>query len=220
MKNWRIQLHSIRSLPFCVTMIHTKPTLLIDFLTIRPDSLDQGEIKTNVLLSRFQNWRKKSRCKTCGLWRHWHSDHTPYGTLKPEVKALKTPLSQPFMESKNVSSKPLPYKKTITFNMPSLMIKAVFSLPFHWPFTRLWFFIQGLRLVELKILFPYLRINWICKLDPLPPAIANGTHWQYSSGRHSSDSQRMLRSIMIFARLNAETMINIGMSLLKDHYNS
>ena len=37
--------------------------------------------------------KKKSRWKTCGLRRHWHSDHTPHGTLKPQVKDSKSPLT-------------------------------------------------------------------------------------------------------------------------------
>ena len=68
---------------------------------------------------------------------------------------------------------------------------------------------SGLGLVELKILSPYLHTNWSGKLDPLPRAIADRTHWKYGSGSHSSDSRRMLGSIIISARLNGRTMINI-----------
>ena len=61
--------------------------------------------------------KKKYSCKTCGLWIHWNSDHTPDGTLKPGAKASKAPLSQPFRKSRNFSYKPHTYKKTMTFNM-------------------------------------------------------------------------------------------------------
>ena len=59
------------------------------------------------------------------------------------------------------------------------------------------------------MLSPYLCTNWIGKLDPLPQAIADRTHWKYGSGSHLSDSRRMLGSIMISAKLNDGTMINI-----------
>ena len=67
----------------------------------------------------------------------------------------------------------------------------------------------GFGLVELKMLSPYLRTNWIDKLDPLPLAIADSIHWQYGYGSHSSDCGRMLGSIMISARLDDGTLIKI-----------
>ena len=70
---------------------------------------------------------KKSRCKTCGLWGHWHSNHTPDGTLKTGVKASKTPLVPPFKESRNFSSKPQTVKKTMTFNIARLNDESSFS---------------------------------------------------------------------------------------------
>ena len=59
------------------------------------------------------------------------------------------------------------------------------------------------------MLSPYLRTNWIDKLDPFPPEIADRTHWQHVSGIHSSESRRMLGSIMIFAQLHNGALINI-----------
>ena len=86
--------------------------------------------------------KKKYRCKTCGLWVHWHSDQTPDGKLKPGVKALKAALSQPFKEPRNFSSKSHPYKKTMTFNMARLNGKSIFPLSFNWPSTIRWCSIQ------------------------------------------------------------------------------
>ena len=62
---------------------------------------------------------------------------------------------------------------------------------------------------ELKILSPYLRTNWHEQLEPLPAAITDRIHWQYGSASHSTDSRRMLGSVMITARLNDGTEINI-----------
>ena len=59
------------------------------------------------------------------------------------------------------------------------------------------------------MLSPCLRNNWNGKLDPLPSAIADRTHWQYDSGSHSSDSRQMLGSIMMPASLNDGIIINI-----------
>ncbi len=33
--------------------------------------------------------KAKSQCKTCGNWKHWHSDHNKDGSLKPGVKSSK-----------------------------------------------------------------------------------------------------------------------------------
>ena len=68
---------------------------------------------------------------------------------------------------------------------------------------------SGLGMHELKILSPYLRANWSGKLYPLPSAIGNCAHWQYGTGTHSSDSRKMLGSVMIRAKLNNRTEIKI-----------
>ena len=67
---------------------------------------------------------------------------------------------------------------------------------------------SGLGLKEITILYPFLRTNWNQNLDPLPAAIADRTHWQYGSGAHSSESRRMLGSIIISAKLKDGTDIN------------
>ena len=71
--------------------------------------------------------QKKSRCKTCGLWGHWHSEHTADGTLKPGVKASKAAPFQAAKESRNFSSKPHTYKKTMSFIMVKLNDSSSFS---------------------------------------------------------------------------------------------
>ena len=75
---------------------------------------------------------------------------------------------------------------------------------------------SGLGQVELKMLLLYLRTKWIGTLDPLPPAIADRTHWKYGTGSHSSDYRRMLGSIMISARLKDGTSINIWFTVIKE----
>ena len=55
--------------------------------------------------------KKKYRCKTCGLWGHWHSDRTADGTLKPGGKASKNPLIPLYKQSTNVNSKPYSHKQ-------------------------------------------------------------------------------------------------------------
>ena len=59
------------------------------------------------------------------------------------------------------------------------------------------------------MLSPYLRTTRHERLDSLPAEIADRTHWQCSSGSHSSDSREMLDSVMISARFNDGTEINI-----------
>ena len=59
------------------------------------------------------------------------------------------------------------------------------------------------------MLSPFLRKNWNQKLDLLPAAIADRTHWQYRSSARSSDSRKMLESIIISAQLNGGTDINV-----------
>ena len=62
---------------------------------------------------------------------------------------------------------------------------------------------------ELKLKSPYLRTNWNHKLFPLPESISNKYHWQYGSGSHSSDSRPMLGSVIVTARLDDGTTVNI-----------
>ena len=98
----------------------------------------------------------------------------------------------------------------MTFNMARLNGESCFSAcHFIGPILDKGAPYSGLGLFELKVLSPYLRTNWIGWLDPLPQAIASRTHWQYGSGSHSSDSRRMLGSIMISAKLNDGTIIKI-----------
>ena len=61
---------------------------------------------------------------------------------------------------------------------------------------------SGLGLLDLRMLFLYLRNNWNSKLDPLPSAVADHTHWQYGSGSRKSDYQQMLGSNMIPMSMN------------------
>ena len=168
-------------------------------------------------LNRNQRTRKqiaelkeKYRCRNCGLRDHWHSDHTPNGTLKLADKASKVRFSESFKKSRNFSSKPHPYRKTMTFNTAKFNDESSFSSCYV-----IGILVYGgarssaLGLVELKILSPYLHNNGIGKLDPLRPTIVDCTHWQYGSGSYFSDSQWMLGSTMISARLNDGPMINI-----------
>ena len=125
MKNLCIQLRAIQSLPFYVKAIQIKTILLTQVSRIRPRFVDHSGIETSTPQQIAE--LKKSRSKTCGLWGHWHSDHTPDGTLKPGVKASKNPRSQPFNESGKFSSKPHPYKKRMTFTMIKFNDKSSFS---------------------------------------------------------------------------------------------
>ena len=68
---------------------------------------------------------------------------------------------------------------------------------------------SGLDLHELTMLSPFLSTNWNQKLDSLPAAIADRTDWQCGFGAHSSESRRMLGSIIISAKLNDGTDINV-----------
>ena len=68
---------------------------------------------------------------------------------------------------------------------------------------------SGIGLQELNLISPYLRTQWNQKVDPLPDPISDRTHRQYGSGNQSSQSRRMLGSVVISALLTDGTMINI-----------
>ena len=59
---------------------------------------------------------------------------------------------------------------------------------------------SGISLNELKVLSPYLTTSWDGKLEPLPEAIPDHTHWQHGSGNHRIESRYMVGSIIITAR--------------------
>ena len=66
----------------------------------------------------------------------------------------------------------------MTFNMARLNDESCFSAcHFIGPLRDDGAPYSSLGLVELKMLSPYLRTNWIGRLDPLPQEIAGRTHW-------------------------------------------
>ena len=154
--------------------------------------------------------KRTSRCKTCGQWGHWHSDHFPDGTLRPGAISNRNSPSYSSTEPRNFPPRPGPQKKTMTFNMVKITNNGNLSTShFIGPLLDDGAPYSGLGIHELTILSPFLHTNWNQKLDPLPAAIADSTHWQYGSGAHSSESRRMLGSIIISAKLNDGTDINI-----------
>ena len=147
--------------------------------------------------------KKNSRCKTCGALGHWHSDLYPNGKLKLWVKTSKSSTTTVPKGHRTPHSQYAAQKKSLTFNMVNIADNSKLS------FNRFIGLLlddvapySGLGMHELKILSPHLRTSWNGVLDPLPSAIRNRTHWQYCIGTHSSDSRKMLDSVMICAKLN------------------
>ena len=93
-------------------------------------------------------------------------------------------------------------RKSVTFNMAkfnsskdSHNAELVGPLLYHAaPYS-------GIEFHELKLLPPSLNANWNGKLEPLTESVSDRFNWQYGSGNHSSDSRRMLRSVIIAACL-------------------
>ena len=105
--------------------------------TLRANSTSFSKPRCNrnqLTAQQIAELKEKSRCKTSGLWANWLSDRAADGTLKPSVKASKTPF-QVSRESKNISFKPHPYKKTISFNMVKLNDQGSFSLAISLPLS-------------------------------------------------------------------------------------
>ena len=68
---------------------------------------------------------------------------------------------------------------------------------------------SSLGFFEIKMLSLNLRTNSTGTVHPLPPAIADRTHWKYGPDIHSSDSIHILGCIMISAKLNHDIMTKI-----------
>ena len=69
---------------------------------------------------------------------------------------------------------------------------------------------SGIGLHELKLLPPYLNINWNGNIEPLPESVSDRSNLEYGSGNHSSDSRRMLVSVTISACLEDGILISIN----------
>ena len=151
--------------------------------------------------------KARSQCKVCKEWGHWHSDHHSDGSLKPGVKSSKSPPEA--FKSNSVPRKS--DRKSVTFHMAKFSSSKNSSdekligplLDDAAPYS-------GIGFHELKLLSPYLNTNWNGKLDPLPESVSDRSHWQYGSGNHSSDSRRMLGSVIVSACLDDGTVIKIN----------
>ena len=98
---------------------------------------------------------------------------------------------------------PSTHKEAITFNIAMLNGTSSFSSShLIGPLLDAGVSYSGSGLLELEMLSQYLRSNCNSKLDPLPLAIADRTRCQYGFRSHSSDSRRVLGSIVISASLN------------------
>ena len=114
------------------------------------------------------------------------------------------------MQPTNLPPRPDPQKKTMTFNVVKITKNGNLStIRFIGPLLDDGAPYSDLSLPELTMFSPFLCTNWNQKLDPLTGAIADRTHWKYESSARSSESRRMLGSIIISVKLNDGTNINI-----------
>ena len=180
------------------------------------NSINSLSLQANT--ARFQNRKRtpeqlvklkaKSQCKTCGNWGHWHSDHNKDGSLKSGVKSSKERPEKPEGQPSDAGTS----KKSATFHMAKVFPEssALGSCDFTGPLLDDGAPYSGIGISELKFLFPFLRNKWNGKFNPLPDSISDCTHWQYGTGTHSSDSRRMLGSVMLSASMADGALVNIN----------
>ena len=79
--------------------------------------------KTNQQIGEI---KRTSRCKTCGQWVHWHSDHFPDGTLRPAAISNRNSPTYSSTQPMYLPPRPDPLKKTMTFNMVKITKNRIY----------------------------------------------------------------------------------------------
>ena len=130
-----------------------------------------------------------SKCQKSAKWSLWHSSHLDNGNLKPNT------LSRDSKEDASNSA-------AVTFNMvhtrqspePSDMNDISFDtgplLDDRGPYSRI-----GEN--EFHLLHSQLHTNFSGSFHEQPEAIVHRPYWQYGSGSHSSQSMRIIGSVLI-----------------------
>ena len=162
--------------------------------------------KKKLTPEQLADLKSKSQCKKCQEWGHWQYDHNQDGSLKPGVKSTKEPTTYSKVQSRSSGRT----KKSITFHMAKLSSfgAKIGDTSFPSPLLDDGAPYSGIGIHELKLLTPYLREKWDGKIHPIPAPISDKTHWQYGTGSHSSESRKMLGSVLLSAYLEDGTEIS------------
>lgn len=176
--------------------------------SIRASTIRFQKKKKRLTSEQLADLKSKSQCKRCNEWDHWRGDHNPDGSLKPGVKSSKSPLESVKRQSCSIS----PQKKSVTFHVAKL---SSFNMDFcdsnvPGPLLDGATPYSGIGIEELNLLSSYLKRKWNGKVRPIPDSISDKTHWRYGIGTHSSDSRKMLGSVVLSAYLEDGTEVNIN----------
>lgn len=151
---------------------------------------------------QLSDLKSRSTCHKCEQKGHWHSDHNPDGSLKPGIKTIpdKTiPLD-------NSTTAP---KKSITFNMVQLTKNFKLETNSIGPLLDDGAPYSGMGLDEFNLLQPIIYPTWDGELLPLPKEIEACPYWQYGTGQHSSESRKILGSVILKAKTDQDSSVFI-----------
>ena len=153
-------------------------------------------------------YKLTTQCRKCKKWGHWESDHNDDGSLKPGAVSNDGPMKTDKAEKKGV----------ITFGMVKLCDQACDSgmtvtpcgplLDDGAPYS-------GLGTAEFHVLQPEVLPEWNQKFDPIPESVKHTPYWQYGTGSHASQRKRIVGSVLLTARCNDGTLIQIRHLLIE-----
>lgn len=164
----------------------------------RPTSQGNGPRRTPEQLARL---KARTKCHKCRKWGHWRYDHKEDGSLKPGVKAFDAPPQQENSE-----------ENVLRFNMATLAAKNKNTISVSnqtGPLLDDGAPYSGIGSTELKLIAELVCPEWNGNLDPIPDSVADRPYWQYGSGEHRSAAKRILGSVLMEARTDQGTNVQI-----------
>ena len=156
------------------------------------------KVRMKLTPEQLADLKIKAKFHRCHQYGHWQSEHNDDGTLKSGVKSNKT------RADTNLGT-----KKLMAFKMVQLGPSTDTRDELVGPLLDDGVPYSGIGHSELLILHPFIAFKYNSSFDPLPDEIESRPYCQHGSGENSSESRKLLGSVMISTLTGTSVPINI-----------
>ena len=163
-----------------------------------------GRQKQKLTPEQLADLKRKSRCNRCKQLGHWATEGSKC-PKSPEYSAQKPTGSS--SRSGKVDKPVVSSTGTLHFQMADVREFGESDVP--GPLVDNAAPYCALGIVELKALSPQILPDWNGKLDVIRKALNDCAFWQYGSGKQASPKRRILGSVLLSAKPDLVTPIQI-----------